>query len=192
MGAEGEEEEKDGKFEAGDVCQNFPPFVRSRALSSGSLPPSPAFPCPYSLERGETSDGREKERGRAETNDATIRHTREKELSALEEAAPKSLLGLETESRVGDATTPPGFAARNSNPELRHFPPPPSRPFCTSSLSEWSGVDFLSSNVTKGGPGSVGFPGQNRMGRENGKYDTTHQDHNGGADEEAVRASVQH
>ena len=37
MGAEGEEEEKDGKFEAGDVCQNFPPFVRSRALSS--LPP---------------------------------------------------------------------------------------------------------------------------------------------------------
>ena len=65
--------------------------------------PSPAFPCPYSLERGETSDGREKERGRAETNDATIRHTREKELSALE-AAPKSLLGLETESRVGDAT----------------------------------------------------------------------------------------
>ena len=101
MGAEGEEE-KDGKFEAGDVCQNFPPFVRSRALSSGSLPPSPAFPCPYSLERGETSDGREKERGRAETNDATIRHTREKELSALEEAAPKSLLGLE--KRAASAT----------------------------------------------------------------------------------------
>ena len=111
-------------------------------------------------------------------------------MSALE-AAPKSLLGLE--KRAASTTTPPGFAARNSNPELRHFPSSKSRrPFCTSSLSEWRGVDFLSSNVTKGGPGSVGFPDQNRMGRENGKYDTTHQDHNGGADEEAVSASVQH
>ena len=91
MGAEGDEEEKDGKFEAGDVCQNFPPFVRSRALSS--LPP--LLSRVLTPLRGVRHRTVRKERGRAETNDATIRHTREKELSALEAAAPKSLLGLE-------------------------------------------------------------------------------------------------
>ena len=35
-----------------------------------SVPPSPAFPCPYSLERGETSEERQRGDGEWEEGDA--------------------------------------------------------------------------------------------------------------------------
>ena len=79
------EEEEDGKFEAGDVCQNFSPFVRSFApfLSLPTLLSrvlTPLREVRHPMRSGER-------RGRG---DVTIRRTREKKLNAFE---TKSLVG---------------------------------------------------------------------------------------------------
>ena len=78
------EEEEDGKFEAGDVCQNFSPFVRSfvRALS---LPLLSRVLTPLREVRHPMRSGERRGRG-----DVTIRRTREKKLNAFE---TKSLVG---------------------------------------------------------------------------------------------------